>query len=114
MGQLASGFLFRPHPHPTFLSSPFTARTTQSEQPTWSDPGDVTYLAWQKGCQRLALLLGMVGCSFEKAWHPVVLWLWGWVPCSLLLRMGIHPVGELAEVRPAQWDSLVPGGAAEG
>lgn len=54
----------------------------------------------------------MAGYSFEKAWSPVGLWLVGWVPCSLLLSMGTLPVGELAEVRSAQWDSLVPVGAA--
>lgn len=73
---------------------------------------EVTHLAWQEGCQRLALWWGMVGCFFEKAWPPVVLWLWGWGPCSWLLRTGILPVGELAEVRSALWDSLVPVEAA--
>lgn len=41
------------------------------------DKGHQIYLAWWEGCQRLAPLSGMAGCSFEKAWHPVGLWLVG-------------------------------------
>lgn len=42
------------------------------------------------------LLAGMAGCSFEEAWHPVGLWLVGWVPLVFTRRKGTLLAGGLA------------------